>query len=170
MLADGTSLPEMKSDTSAELVISPWDIIDETERARLLNENHVEFLPASTSIWARVKEHGIPSNLSLDCKNKHAWPQTPGVFVEIKLVSAVALVVRGDGRASPGDCVCNIPALPEQECTSINEAYTRISESFEPSRRSHTGNIFNCVFYELGNHVFPLGHLRDTKLATLLSK
>jgi len=165
-LFDGTALPKMKADTIAELLISPWNIIDKAERERLLKEHDVEFLAAGASVWARVKENGVPSILTLDFKTKRVWPNGSGNFVEIKLVSAVGLVIRGDGRASLTDCTCGIPALPEQECASINEAYTRISEAFEPSRRSHTGNIFNCVFYANGNLLYPLRHLRDAKLST----
>lgn len=164
-LHDGGELPKMKPGITAELVISPWDVIDETSRAKLLEEHSVEFLPAGTTLWARVKSDDISGTLALACHSKRIWPGTPGLFVDIHLAKAVQLIIRGDGRASLGDCVCKIPALPDEDCTSINEAYTRISEAFEPSRRSHTGNIFNCVFYERGNYLFPLGKLRDEKLA-----
>lgn len=164
-LSDGKPLPKMKPDTTAELVISPLDIIDDVERARLLKENRVEFLPAGASIWARVKDANMPANLLLSCQRKYAWPKNPGLFVEIRLASAVLLVIRGDGRAALSDCSCGMPGLPDQECSSINEAYTRVSESFEPSRRSHTGNIFNCVFYQMGSSLFPLRKLRDEKLS-----
>jgi hypothetical protein len=30
---------------------------------------------------------------------------------------------------------------------SVNETYTRISEVYEPHRRSHTGNVFQKVLY-----------------------
>ncbi len=46
---------------------------------------------------------------------------------------------------------------------SVNQAYTLISTHFEPQRRSHTGNIFNCVYYreEPLNTWQSLRHLRD---------
>ena len=164
-LTDGRPLPAMKTDAYGELAVSPWDIIDDFERDRLLKENTVLFLPAETSIWARVKADDIPSELKLCRHSKQAWPKNPGSFVEIQMASPVSLVVRGDGRAALGECNCRIPALPDHECASINEAYTRISEAFEPTRRSHTGNIFNCVFHETGTSLFPLRKLRDEKLS-----
>jgi hypothetical protein len=163
-LADGKPLPTFKPGASAELVISPWDIVDDFERARLLKESFVEFLPAETSIWARVKDDDIPSDLRRSRHQKSAGFESLSLFVEIRLVSAVSLVIRGDGRAALSECSCRIPALPDLRCSSINEAYTRISESFEPSRRSHTGNIFNCVFYERGRWLAPLRELRDETL------
>lgn len=164
-LAHGQPLPEMKSGIIAELVISPWDVIDDAAREELLNENRIEFLAKSTSIWARVKRDAIPPQLTRHYQNKIVWPKTDGVFIEIQLLSLVSLIVRGDGRAALGECNCSIPALPQLKCNSLNEAYTRISEAFEPSRRSHTGNIFNCVFFERGNCLYPLRELRDELVA-----
>ena len=164
-LAGGKPLPKMEPDTIAELVLSPWAITDDTERARLLQEKSVVFLPDGTSLWARVKDPNMPVDLMLSCKRKFAWPKNPGSFVEIQLVSPASLLIRGDGRAALEECRCRIPALPDEECASINEAYTRVSEAFEPTRRSHTGNIFNCVFYQKGAYLLPLGKLRDEKLA-----
>ena len=164
-MIDGSALPKMKPDAVAELVVSPWDITDEKARAALLQEQRVEFLAAGTSIWARVKQDDIATDLKLCSKNKRVWPRTSELVVEIKLQTAVQLVIRGDGRASLGECNCQIPALPKQKCSSVNEAYTRVSEAFEPSRRSHTGNIFNCVFFENGNFLHPLRKLRDEIVA-----
>ena len=168
-LYDGSALPEMEPDTTAELVISPWDITNKKARALLLKEHRVEFLPEGTSIWARVKDAHMPADLVLACESKLAWPKNPGCFVEIELVSPASLLIRGDGRAALEECDCRIPALPDQECASVNEAYTRVSEAFEPSRRSHTGNIFKCVFYQKGDRLLPLGKLRDEKLAQRVS-
>jgi hypothetical protein len=130
-----------------------------------MNERRVEFLSSGTSVWARVKEDKIPEELKRFGEHLNAWPNTPGFFVAISLAAPVSLVIRGDGRAALDDCACKIPSLPGKDCSSINEAYTRVSESFEPSRRSHTGNIFNCVFYESGNHLHPLRKLRDEKIS-----
>lgn len=163
-LPDGAPLPELKPGTTAELVISPWNVVDDDVRASLLKEHRVEFLPAKTSVWARVKADEIPRDLATYRAQKCAWPKNHGCFVEIRLVSPARLVVRGDGRAVLDDCACIIPALPDQDCSSINEAYTRVSVAFEPSRRSHTGNIFNCVFYEAGQTLHSLRMLRDAKL------
>jgi len=164
-LEDGSPLPKMKSGASAELLISPWDITDDAARNFLLNERRVEFLPSGTSLWARVKEDNVSDDLKRLGQHRNAWPNNPGFFVEIGVTAPLTLVVRGDGRAALGDCACKIPSLRGKDCSSVNEAYTRVSEAFEPSRRSHTGNIFNCVYYELGNHLHPLRKLRDEKIS-----
>jgi hypothetical protein len=163
-LVDGSPLPRMKPGAKAELVISPWNIEDPAARAKLLNERRIAFLSAGTSVWARVKEDKISDVLKQFRQNRGPGFSKLGPLVEIRLTSDVLLVVRGDGRSALSECECKIPALPEMTCSSINEAYTRVSEAFEPSRRSHTGNIFNCVFHESGYRPAPLRELRDEKL------
>jgi len=48
---------------------------------------------------------------------------------------------------------------------SLNHAYTRLSEAFEPWRISHTGNIYSRVLYQERNGKwYPLDVLRDRAL------
>lgn len=50
---------------------------------------------------------------------------------------------------------------------SLNHAFTRLSEAFEPWRKAHTGSIYERVFYqETGGMWFPLKDLRDRALAS----
>jgi hypothetical protein len=56
------------------------------------------------------------------------------------------------------DCV------PGGFATSLNHAYTLLSEVFEPWRISHTGNVYEQVLYQEGNGKwYPLYFLRDEK-------
>jgi len=48
---------------------------------------------------------------------------------------------------------------------SLNHAFTRLSEVFEPWRMSHTGSIYERVFYrDSDTHWHPLKDLRDREL------
>lgn len=50
---------------------------------------------------------------------------------------------------------------------SLNYAFTRLSEVFEPWRKAHTGSIYERVFYqERSGRWYPLKDLRDRALAT----
>lgn len=62
----------------------------------------------------------------------------------------------------------NLPAAPGLEpVDSLNYAFTRLSEVFEPWRKAHTGSIYERVFYlERDQHWYPLKDLRDRALAT----
>jgi hypothetical protein len=48
---------------------------------------------------------------------------------------------------------------------SLNHAFTRLSEVFEPWRKAHTGSVYERVFYQDGNGTwYPLNDLRDRAL------
>ena len=61
-----------------------------------------------------------------------------------------------------------LPAAPDLEpVDSLNYAFTRLSEVFEPWRKAHTGSIYERVFYlEHDGFWYPLKDLRDRALAT----
>jgi hypothetical protein len=50
---------------------------------------------------------------------------------------------------------------------SLNHAFTRLSETFEPWRKAHTGSIYERVLYkEKNDRWYPLNVLRDEAIAT----
>ena len=56
-----------------------------------------------------------------------------------------------------------VSATPAQ---SLNHAFTILSEHYETGRLSHTGSVYQRVFYqEKDGHWYPLGNLRDSELA-----
>jgi len=59
--------------------------------------------------------------------------------------------------------VVELPNTHElQPVPSLNQAFTRLSEVFEPWRKAHTGNIYERVFYRATDgHWAPLKELRD---------
>lgn len=57
-------------------------------------------------------------------------------------------------------------AVAAKPVMTLNHAYTKLSESFEPWRISHTGNVYTRVFYKERNEKwYPLDSLRNEKLA-----
>lgn len=64
---------------------------------------------------------------------------------------------------------CGVIELPSQLILdsvpkSLNHAYTLLSELIEPERLSHTGNIYDLIFYKEKNEQwFPLNRLRSPK-------
>jgi len=67
-------------------------------------------------------------------------------FAEIHLAQELRLRLRGTKKASLEPCDCWIPVLGKT-VSSVNEAYTVLSNHYEPHRRSHTGNVFQLTFY-----------------------
>lgn len=161
-LRDGQSLPKLKPETHAELVLSSFDIVDLKERAHLTSERTVSFFPAGTLLWARVNNDELPKALAAFRVEHKIWPVEPGLFVSFSLSKELLLVLRAGKTAILRECPCEIPCL-QMEADSVNEAYTKTSTAFEPSRRSHSGNVFRCVFYESAGFLRPLNELRLLK-------
>jgi len=162
--ADGTALPKIKKGATVELVVRAADLLDDNQRAALLRERVVLFLPNSTRLWARVKEDDILEKLRRFRVQMTIYPVVPTLVVAFDLRQDLSLILRAAKGAVLADCKCHIPAL-EFEAKSVNEACARISTAFEPSRRSHTGNVFNGVFVEGKDDLRPLADLRTAKEA-----
>ena len=81
--------------------------------------------------------------------------QQPGSWFEFK-----------DNRL--GKFICSAISFPEaiklETVSSLNHAYTVLSELIEPQRSSHTGNVYTYVFYEESDGKwYPLRNLREKK-------
>jgi hypothetical protein len=77
------------------------------------------------------------------------------------------LVTHGLEAVGLGSTTIHLPqGISADPVTSLNHAYTKLSEAFEPWRISHTGNVYTRVFYEERNEKwYPLNSLRNQKLA-----
>jgi hypothetical protein len=161
---NGPALPEIKKGASAELVIHAGDLLDDKERKILISERKILLLPGGTQLWARVKEDEVTEKLQPHRIEMKIYPVVPELVVAFSLLEDLSLIIRGAKGSILADCKCHIPSL-DFEAKSVNEAYARISTAFEPSRRSHTGNVFNCVFSKQDGALRPLADLRKTKEA-----
>jgi hypothetical protein len=165
-LIDGSNLPPLKKDIEAELIVSANAITDEQARAKFTNERKVRFLPKGTTLYARIQVDGIPASLQKSAEPFKIHPNSRGKFVPFELVDLLWLTLRSGKRAQLDDCSIKVPALTA-DAGSVNEAYTKISVAFEPTRRSHTGNVFKRVFAERDDgSLEPLDLLRAEIEAT----
>ena len=103
-----------------------------------------------------LKQHLQPA-IALGMKKSHA--------VELMIhKSPLRLRLRGTKPATLEDVPCWIPSL-EKEAKSLNHACRLVSEGFEPSRISHSGNVFELGYFKSGDTWISLGDLRDTTVA-----
>lgn len=162
---DETEITELRENCVGEIVVENFQIKDATRIALYNTEREVDFLPKGTQLLARVSERNIPAELQSQTNDEGRL--IGGARVAIILEEDLRLQLRGTKRARLVDCKCRIPALPDIEETkrfSVNQAFTRISERFEPHRVSSGGNVFNDIYYKdakLGWQ--PLRTLRDRR-------
>jgi hypothetical protein len=74
----------------------------------------------------------------------------PFLAAKIQILNDLVLSTYGYKSSTLMNCPINIPFL-NKKAVSVNQAYTIISTEFEKNRRSHTGNVFDKVYYKDDN-------------------
>lgn len=166
----GGEMPEIREGTTADLTLSAGALKDENEIKRLSFEKVVEILPAGSLLWARMsrahyrgeRKKGVPKGFH----SRREERLEEAVLVPFFLDEPLKLLLRGTKPAQLTPCKCYAEDLPsESELLSVNQAYTRLSERFETTRRSHSGNVFTKVcFTDEENYILPLDFLRKKEL------
>jgi len=168
-------MPKLKEGSLVELVCEEPQFVDPSIPRLLNSEERVLILPEKTRLFAQMRQEGSKFQSALN------WHQlATGVpvdhatfFVPFYLVEDLNLELRGTRKPALCDCICDIcdQSLGIAMPGSVNQAYTRLSILHEPSRRSHTGNVFDKVFYMAADgKVRPLAHLRDASIAAFQNK
>jgi hypothetical protein len=159
---DCASLPAL-ADCIGELIVPAFAVAKLEDRQRFTTSTERELFPGGTPLLCRVSGRQVPAALLPKCRIESV-PDSgiPGAFVEIVLEESLRLITRGTKRAVLARVSCVIPALDGLRATSLNEAYRRISERFEPRRRSVGGNVFRSIYhFEPSTASWrPIGELR----------
>jgi hypothetical protein len=189
----GGTIP-LADGTPCELIVPERAITDMELLAVLRERKKIRILPEGTKLVAILSgREPVSEKLQEACKPEgfgytelgrwfERWDRpssAPRRYVEVELgptdesrrgfgpYSDGGLWLEVQGGRSTGlissqiilpDCVSEEPA------TSLNHAYTLLSEAFEPWRISHTGNVYEQVLYQETNRKwYPLLFLRDQK-------
>lgn len=161
-LIGGGKMPELKLNICAELFMPAMYLANDEERARWTAGETVLFLEEGTNLFAQVNRNRVPADLCNYALEKNYKMGFPSAFVQFSLLSDVSLSLTPGKKAGLTSGKCRIPSLAI-EVDSINEALTRISQSFEPDRKSFGGNVFLKVFVERKSRMVSLDDLRDQK-------
>lgn len=148
----GGPMPKLRVGTVADLVV-PAYAIENTYQLELLQRiDELEALPKGTPLAVMVSVRSLPKLRQdrrthvVQLEGNHPSHLSGEHWVRATLQEPLKVCIRGAQVAELSACRVCIPAL-ERTADSVNEAYTRISEVFEPQRRSHTGNVFAKVCY-----------------------
>ena len=166
----GGSLPKLKDGCVGDLIVPRYAVEDEDAVRELTREETKIVLDSRTPILFSIDARATPPALG-------SWVMTPTVaqphrwarhwqarFVGVLLMEPLGLRLRGSKPAALRPCMCAIPSL-RAKADSLNHAYSLISESFEPRRISHSGNVFHVAFYPRDGAWWPLNHLRGVHQA-----
>ena len=166
----GGPLPTLRDGALGELILRARDIAVDEVRHKLLAEQVIPLLSASTSLLVRISNKSIPRSLASRSRKECLDGVHDTACVRIVLKEALSIRWRGAKLASLEPAKCEIAALPRKTAESVNHAYRLVSEAFEPHRRSHTANVFQEVFHQANGRWRPLETLRSEAESQLESR
>ena len=180
---------KVKEGAVGELHLDHMYFTDKKFLKALTNKRQVTVLAAGTELRvALTVKQGLDATLWPYLLPRDATPHrhTAKISVDTRFVSidlagptlaqqkkkvehgGLFLMLEGMEPRSIESGMVNLPAAPGLEpVDSLNYAFTRLSEVFEPWRKAHTGSIYERIFYlERDEHWYPLKDLRDRALAS----
>lgn len=145
VLKDGKKLPAIKEGARAEIVIPSFYIEDQKIKAEYNKEQIYSFFPAKTNLFAELYVRSF-DNLTDEEKNALELYQNR-YLVEIELIDELNIKDRGTKYPRLEACKCKVVKLKDFEAKSLNEIYSKLSQKYESHRMSHTGNVFDKIYY-----------------------
>ncbi len=143
----GESIPEL-GDCIGSLVVPAFAVKHPADLQWLTESRTISLFPEGTLLLCRVSGRQIPESLLSSCRFEAVPDATaPGAFVELYVMDELKMHLRGTKNAILAPSRCRIPALNNLTADSLNEAYRRISERFEPKRRSVGGNVYRSIYF-----------------------
>lgn len=163
----GGPLPPMLPGTIGDLTVPEYAVQDQGFLDLLRRSDTKEMFPADTVLFVSLSHRYTEDQVGKDndyllrvrertpdTHGHQAWltgnerlPLLPhGLWTPIILRESLILHLRGTKAGELFGCKCYLPAL-EVEAGSLNEAYTQLSTAYETRRRSHTGNVFDKVYF-----------------------
>jgi hypothetical protein len=141
----GGDMPKLHEGSLLDLVGDEDAFVDRSEISRFDLEDTAILLSSGSQMFATMSIRGSrPQAL----RNIPADPPLSGNngFIQFQIDGDLVLRFRGTKLAELEECPCSLPSLNGQKVASVNDAYTKLSEHYEPWRRSHTGNVFEKVY------------------------
>lgn len=155
----GGNLPDLDY-TFGELIIPQFAVKDHKFIELAQMETTVELFPPNSILMIAVNADNIPETLRDNVHSLRTVIWTNESFVKVRLLESLYLQLRGSKKSVLRDVNCYILSI-KKEAKSLNNAYTLISEEFEPHRRSHAGNIFSKCYYQNDDLWYPLENKRQ---------
>lgn len=172
----------VKEGTIGELTLSADRITDERFRGRVTQEITVKIIDEGTPLLVALSDRSSEGNLAATWPKPypvdvpagttrferiHLGPLKKRVPEDLELDSDLTrgglfLKLKGLERCElVGSTVLMPEGFTQRTATSLNHAFTQLSQAYEKHRISNTGNVYTRVFYEDRDHRwYPLDDLR----------
>lgn len=139
----GKKLPKLKDGVIGELILPAYAVEDKKFLENISKEVIVDFLPSGTKLFVEINVKYF-EKIDEDLQKFIITDRCH--FIEIALQEIQKLKLRGTKKPQLLSAKCYIPALGKVS-SSLNHAYSLISQAYEIERISHIGNVFKKVYY-----------------------
>jgi hypothetical protein len=139
--------PQVRDGAQASLIIPMAELLESAQSRAAVTRQPTQILPAHAQLAVAMRPIHLPRQPTPPVLTYVRTPKSPAQCCSIiTLLQPLALAAPDARRARLESARCWIPAL-EREAASVNEAYSLLSQHFEPDRRSHTANVFHSVYF-----------------------
>jgi hypothetical protein len=156
--------PKIAENTVGELII-PESAVEDKETVKFFTEERtIEIFPMETTFYVELKPSGTDNKSFVSLPIRDRVKSDPRKFSVVIIKEPLNLVLRASKRPRLDVVRCNIPAL-DSDATSLNHAYTLLSQEFERDRISHVSNVFNTVYFQhpYDKGYYPLDDIRSDR-------
>jgi hypothetical protein len=148
VLAHSSRPLNIREGVEVEMILPPKAFVDPGLVALLSEVREVELLPAGATVRVAVSTKSVKKeDTPALIQQRLFYVSGVQAFIEVELKEPLVLIIQGTKDGHLKDCACCVPML-NLEATSLNHAYTLISEKIETHRKSHAGNVFDLTFFE----------------------
>jgi hypothetical protein len=168
----GGEMPAFVEGAVADIVVETVAFADAADISRFNIEEQIPIVTSGSRLLAVMRRRpGTASSRHAVAVGK-ADPLLPerSDLIPFTLEQDLVLHFRGTKHAELEDCDCRLDTLAGKTVKSVNEAYMRLSEHYEPHRRSHAGNVFDTVYVLRGDTAVSLNRLREAATADFEKK
>jgi hypothetical protein len=126
------------------------------------NNMEIEFLSKYKTLMVRIRPHKIEKKFNnFLIEELNIGKPLTGCFFSITLKEPQIIIISEGRKARLKSCMCVIPSLDNHKAKSIHQAYMMLSKELENHRSTHTGNIFEKVYYQdVDEKWYKLNNLR----------
>lgn len=156
--------PKITENTVGQLIV-PESAVEDKETVNFLTEERrVEIFPKGTRFFVELKPTPPDVKCLLSLPLPDRLKSDNRRFAEVIIEEPLNIVLRASKHPRLDVVKCTIPILPA-EATSLNHAYTLLSQRFEKDRISHVSNVFNTVYFQhpYNDGYQPLDDIRNDR-------
>ena len=146
-LKDGGKLPKIKNGAKAEITIPSFYIENSELKKQYNKEELFTFFKNGTELYVEMYIKNFNDldekmkSLPFHFENRH--------LVKIILKDELKIKHRGTKYPRLESCPVNVVGF-DLEAKSLNEIYSKLSQIYENHRMSHTGNVFDKIYFKDG--------------------